>query len=148
MSTQYQEPTKAARFANTVIRWLAESGISIAGTRALRVRGRKTGQLRGVVVNLLVADGAEYLVSPRGNTQWARNVRAAGVVETGPRWRRRRATATEVADDDKPEILRRYLARWYWQVKDYVGGVTPESGDDELRAAGAQIPVFALTTTD
>lgn len=109
------------------------------------MRGRKTGRLRGVVVNLLVADGAEYLVSPRGNTQWARNVRAAGVVETGPRWRRRRATVTEVADDDKPEILRRYLARWYWQVKDYVGGVTPESGDDELRAAGARIPVFALT---
>lgn len=145
MSTQYQEPTKAARFANAVIRWLAESGISIAGTRALRVRGRKTGQLRGVVVNLLVADGAEYLVSPRGNTQWARNVRTAGVVETGPRWRRRRATVTEVADGDKPEILRRYLARWYWQVKDYVGGVTPESSDEELRAAGARMPVFALT---
>lgn len=142
MSTQYQEPSTAARFANTVIRWLAESGISIAGTRA---RGRKSGQLRSVVVNLLVADGGQCLVSPRGNTQWARNVRAAGVVETGPRWRRQRAAVTEVADDDKPEILRRYLQRWFWQVKDYVGGVTPESSLDELRAAGARIPVFALT---
>lgn len=89
MSTQYQQPTAAARSANAVIRWLAELGISIAGTRALRVRGRKTGKPRSVVVNLLIVDGDEYLVSPRGNTQWARNVRAAGVVETGPRWRRR-----------------------------------------------------------
>ena len=108
------------------------------------MRGRKSGQSRSVVVNLLSVDGAEYLVSPRGNTQWARNVRAAGVVETGSRWRRRRATVTEVTDDDKPEILRRYLQRWYWQVKDYVGGVTPESANDELRAVAVRIPVFAL----
>ncbi|MBX9642343.1 MAG: nitroreductase/quinone reductase family protein, partial [Mycobacteriaceae bacterium] len=80
MPTQCQEPGAAARGANAVIRWLAESGISIAGTRALRVRGRKSGQPRSVVVNLLSVDGAEYLVSPRGNTQWARNVRAAGIV--------------------------------------------------------------------
>lgn len=144
MPTQYQEPSAAARAANAVIRWLAESGFSIAGTRALRVRGRKSGQPRSVVVNLLSVDGAEYLVSPRGNTQWARNVRAAGIVETGPRWRRRRANAIEVADDAKPEILRRYLQRWYWQVKDYVGGVTPKSSNDELRAVAARIPVFAL----
>lgn len=144
MSAQYQEPDRIARYANAVIRWLAESGISIAGTRALRVRGRTTGKQRSVVVNLLTVDGAEYLVSPRGDTQWARNVRAAGVVETGSRWRRRRATVTEVADDDKPEILRRYLDRWYWQVKGYVGAVTPESSRDELRAAAARIPVFAL----
>ncbi|WP_310766444.1 nitroreductase family deazaflavin-dependent oxidoreductase [Mycobacterium sp. Z3061] len=148
MTTQYQQPHRVAQYANTVIRWLAESGVSIAGTQALRVRGRKTGQPRSVVVNVLVADGAEYLVSPRGNTQWARNVRAAGEVETGPRWRRRRATVTEVADDDKPEILRSYLQRWFWQVKDYVGGVTPQSGTEELRAAGTRIPVFALATTD
>lgn len=108
------------------------------------MRGRKSGQPRSVVVNLLSVDGAEYLVSPRGNTQWARNVRAAGIVETGPRWRRRRANAIEVADDAKPEILRRYLQRWYWQVKDYVGGVTPKSSNDELRAVAARIPVFAL----
>ena len=76
-----------------MIRWLAELGISIAGTRALRVRGRKTGKQRGVVINLLTVDGVDYVVSPRGNTQWARNVRAAGVVEIGPRWRHRRRVA-------------------------------------------------------
>jgi deazaflavin-dependent oxidoreductase (nitroreductase family) len=144
MSTRYDEPNRAARAANTVIRWLAELGISIAGTRALRVRGRKTGKQRGVVINLLTVDGVDYVVSPRGNTQWARNVRAAGVVEVGPRWRSERSVVTEVADDAKPELLRRYLARWYWQVKDYVLGLTPESGDEELRAVAPAIPVFAL----
>jgi hypothetical protein len=148
MSTRYEEPNRAARAANTVVRWLADLGISIAGTRALRVRGRKTGKQRAVVVNLLTVDGIDYVVSPRGNTQWARNVRAAGVVEMGPRWpvfsRSRCTEITEVADDAKPELVRRYLARWYWQVKGYVAPLTPESGDDELRAVAPSIPVFAL----
>jgi deazaflavin-dependent oxidoreductase (nitroreductase family) len=144
MATRYEEPNRVARAANVVIRWLAELGISIAGTRALRVRGRKTGKPRAVVINLLTVDGVDYLVSPRGNTQWARNVRAAGVVEVGPRWRRRRARVSEVDDAVKPELLRRYLARWYWQVKDYVAGLTPDSTDEQLLAGAPTIPVFAL----
>jgi deazaflavin-dependent oxidoreductase (nitroreductase family) len=145
MSPRYEEPNRIARAGNAVIRWLAELGISIAGTQALQVRGRKTGKPRAVVVNLLTVDGVDYVVSPRGNTQWARNVRAAGVLEIGPRWRRRRAEINEVSDDAKPELLRRYLARWYWQVKDYVGGLTPDSSDEQLRAGAPSIPVFALT---
>ncbi|OIN79169.1 nitroreductase/quinone reductase family protein [Mycobacterium malmoense] len=145
MAARYERPNRAARAANTAIRWLAELGISLAGTRALRVRGRKAGRQRAVVVNLLTVDGVDYLVSPRGNTQWARNVRAAGVVELGPRWHRRRAHVSEVDEAAKPELLRRYLARWYWQVKDYVGGLTPDSSDEQLLAAAPTIPVFALT---
>ncbi|OBI48798.1 nitroreductase family deazaflavin-dependent oxidoreductase [Mycobacterium sp. E787] len=144
MATRYEEPNGMARAANTVIRWLAELGISIAGTRALRVRGRKSGKPRAVVINLLTVDGVDYLVSPRGNTQWARNVRAAGVVEVGPRWRRRRARVSEVDDAAKPVVLRRYLQRWYWQVKDYVGGLTPDSTDEQLLAGAPTIPVFVL----
>ncbi|MGE2817884.1 nitroreductase/quinone reductase family protein [Mycobacterium heidelbergense] len=144
MPTRYEEPNRAARAANAAIRWLAELGISIAGTRALRVRGRKSGKQRAVVINLLTVDGVDYLVSPRGNTQWARNVRAAGVVEVGPRWRRKRLIATELSDTAKPEVVQRYLARWYWQVKGYVAGLTPESSDEELRAAAPSIPVFVL----
>jgi deazaflavin-dependent oxidoreductase (nitroreductase family) len=145
MPTRYEQPNRAARAANAAIRWLAEMGISIAGTRALRVRGRKSGKQRSVVINLLTVDGVDYLVSPRGNTQWARNVRAAGVVEMGPRWRSEHLQVTEVDDAAKPEVLRRYLARWYWQVKGYVAGLTPESSDEQLRAAAPTIPVFVLT---
>ncbi|WP_025737080.1 nitroreductase/quinone reductase family protein [Mycobacterium genavense] len=148
MSTRYQEPNRAARAGNVVIRWLPDLGISIAGTRSLRVRGRKTGKQRAVVVNLLTIDGVAYLVSPRGNTQCARNVRAAGVVEVGPRWRRRRLQAVEVDDAAKPALLKRYLDRWYWQVKGYVAGLTPESSDDELRAGAPSIPVFVLRPGD
>lgn len=144
MAAGYDRPNAVARFANTVIRKLAEAGISIAGTRAISVRGRKSGKRRGVVINLLTVDRVDYLVSPRGNTEWVRNVRAAGEIEIGPRWRPRPARVVEVADDDKPEVLRRYLRRWYWQVKGYVAGLTPDSSDEDLRRAAASIPVFSL----
>jgi deazaflavin-dependent oxidoreductase (nitroreductase family) len=144
MSVRYDEPDRAARTANALIRWLAESGISIAGTKSLRVRGRKTGKSRGVVVNVLTVDGVDYLVSPRGTTQWVRNVRAAGVVDVGPRWHRRQLRTTEVADSAKTDLLRRYLDRWYWEVKGHIAGLTPDSDDDAVRAAAPSIPVFAL----
>jgi hypothetical protein len=144
MTVRYDAPNFAARAANELIRRLAEAGISIAGTKALRVRGRTTGKRRGVVVNLLTVDGHRYVVSPRGNTQWARNVRAAGAVEMGPRWHNREVPVGEVADDDKPALLKRYLDRWYWEVKGHVGGLTPQSTEDELRAAAPSIPVFEL----
>jgi hypothetical protein len=97
-----------------------------------------------VVINLLTVDGREYVVSPRGNTAWARNARAAGVVEMGPLWRSRRVRIAEVADDAKPQLLKRYLDRWYWEVRGHVGGLTPESSADEMGAAAPSIPVFEL----
>jgi len=144
MTTRYDEPNRAARATNVVFRWLAEAGISIAGTRALRVRGRKTGQLRGVVVNLMTVDGRDYVVSPRGNTQWVRNARAAGEVEMGPRWRSRTVRISEVADDAKLDLLKRYLDRWYWEVKGHVGGLTPQSTDEQIRAVAPSIPIVEL----
>jgi hypothetical protein len=144
MTVRYDAPNIAARAGNELIRWLAEAGISIAGTRALRVRGRKSGRRRGVVINVLSVGGRNYVVSPRGNTQWARNARSAGVVEMGPRWRSRDVRIAEVADDAKPQLLKRYLDRWYWEVKGHVGGLTPESTNDEMRSTAPSIPVFEL----
>jgi deazaflavin-dependent oxidoreductase (nitroreductase family) len=144
MTARYDQPNAAARAFNELIRWLAEAGISVAGSHALRVRGRKTGKPRSVVVNVLSVDGRRYVVSPRGNTQWARNARAAAEVETGPRWRRHTVRIAELPDVDKPELLKRYLDRWYWEVKGHVGGLTPQSSEDEIRAVAPSIPVFEL----
>jgi hypothetical protein len=144
MTVRYDQPNMIAKAGNEVIRWLAEAGISIMGSHALRVRGRKSGEMRGVVINLMTVDGVDYLVSPRGNTQWARNARAAGEVEIGPRWRGRRVAVTELSDEAKVPLLKVYLDRWYWEVKGHVGGLTPASTADEMAAVAPSIPVFGL----
>ena len=59
---------------NPVIAGLTRIGISVWGSRVLEVRGRTSGEWRRTPVNLLVVDGERYLVSPRGETQWVRNV--------------------------------------------------------------------------
>jgi len=144
-AARYDVPGPSARAFNAAIRWLAERGVSIQGSTALRVRGRASGEPRQVVINLLTVDGRDYLVSPRGNTQWARNVRAAGEVEIGSRRNARTRHVAELADDAKPALLRRYLDRWYWQVKGHIGGLTPASTDAQVRAVAPSIPVFALS---
>src|ERR1700742_2931551 len=64
-------------FNATVVR-LTRMGISVWGSRELRVRGRKSGDWRTTPVNLLTVEGTRYLVSPRGTTQWVRNIRVSG----------------------------------------------------------------------
>ena len=83
----------------------------------LAVRGRKTGAWRTVPVNVLELDGVRYLVAPRGETQWARNLRAAGEGELRRRARVERFRAVELADEEKPPIVQAYLERWASQVK-------------------------------
>jgi hypothetical protein len=62
----------------------------------------------------------------------------------GPRWRSRVIGVAELPDSAKPQVLKRYLERWYWEVKGHVGGLTPRSTDDELREIAPSIPVFEL----
>ena len=66
------------RVFNPLIGLLTRSGLTVAGSRVLEVRGRSSGQPRRTPVNLLELGGERYLVAPRGETQWARNLRASG----------------------------------------------------------------------
>lgn len=52
----------------------------VSGSETLTVTGRKTGDPQSIPVIPVEVDGALYLVCPRGETQWVRNVRAKPVV--------------------------------------------------------------------
>src|SRR5215468_5085841 len=68
----------------------------------LAVRGRVSGEWRTVPVNVLELDGQRYLVAPRGDTEWVRNLRATGRGELRRRARVDAFRATEVPDREKP----------------------------------------------
>src|SRR5664280_3371821 len=63
---------------NPAVAALTRAGVSVLGSRVLRVRGRTSGVWRETPVNLLTMDGLHFLVAPRGETQWVRNLRASG----------------------------------------------------------------------
>jgi deazaflavin-dependent oxidoreductase (nitroreductase family) len=75
---RYLRPTAMDRAFNAVLGFVMRMGVSVYGSRVLAVRGRKSGAWRTVPVNLLVHEGERYLVAPRGETEWVRNIRAAG----------------------------------------------------------------------
>jgi hypothetical protein len=68
---------------------------------------------------VLEFDGQRYLIAPRGDTQWVRNLRATGRGELRRRGHVESFRATEIADNEKPRVIEAYLARWGYQVKGY-----------------------------
>lgn len=133
------------RVFNPLVAFLTRRGLSIWGSRVLEVRGRKTGEVRRTPVNLLTLDDRQYLVSPRGEGQWVRNVRAAGGrLATVVGSRREEWVAHELADADKVPVLRAYLRRWKAEVGVFFDGTSADSTDEELAAIAPRHPVFAL----
>ena len=146
-SRHYLEPDWFTRnILNPAVLALTRLGISFWGSRILEVRGRKSGAWRSVAVNLLTLDGNDYLVAPRGETQWVRNLRAAGEGRLRVGKRTTTFEAEELADADKPRILRPYLERWKWEVGQFFEGVGPDASDEELTAIAPNHPVFVVTT--
>lgn len=144
--TRYIKPRKGEFLMHNSVRWLTKHGMSLLGSRVLYVRGRKTGELRSIPVNLLTYEGEQYLVAPRGVTQWVRNLRAAGEGELHVGRRVQRFTPTELADDEKPALLREYLKRWKWEVGMFFDGVDASAPDEKLREIAPGYPVFRITT--
>jgi deazaflavin-dependent oxidoreductase (nitroreductase family) len=146
MTTRYIAP-KGRDPIHSAARWLTRHGVSVYGSRMLRVRGRKSGEPRLTLVNLLVVDGDRYLVAPRGHTQWVRNLRAAGAGELVLGRRVEPVTAVELADDVKVPVLRAYLKRFGWEVGMFFENLTKNSTDDELREVAPGFPAFRLEST-
>lgn len=123
-------------------------GIPMAGSETLAVRGRKSGEYRTNPVNPFELDGHTYLFSPRGNTQWVRNLRAAGGEGELRKGRRvQRFRAAEVADSEKLPLIRLYMDKWAWEVKGFLG-IDADASDDEIRRIMPDHPAFEITFED
>ena len=143
---RYQRPGWFTKHVfNRIVAGLTRSGLSVYGSRLLEVRGRKSGQWRQVPVNLLSYQGTDYLVAPRGHTQWVRNLRASGEGRLRVGRRTQSFTAVEVSDEEKAPLLRAYLKKWKFEVGMFFDGVGPDSSEDELRRIAPDHPVFRLT---
>jgi len=144
-SPRYVQPGWFTRSVfNPLIAGLTRAGFSVWGSRELRVRGRTSGAWRTTPVNLLSHDSERYLVAPRGQTQWVKNLRVAGEGELRVGHHTEAFRAEEVVDDDKVEILRAYLKRWKLEVGVFFDGVSAKSPESELERIAPQHPVLKI----
>jgi F420H(2)-dependent quinone reductase len=129
---------------NPAVVALTRAGISVGGSRVLRIRGRASGEWRSAPVNLLSYEGQRYLVAPRGQTQWVRNLRVAGSGELLLGKRAEPFQAFEIDEAEKVPILRAYLKRWKTEVGRFFSGVGPDSPEESLRRIASDHPVFRV----
>jgi deazaflavin-dependent oxidoreductase (nitroreductase family) len=146
MAIGYQRPGWFTKHAfNPIVAVLTRLGVSLVGSRVLEVRGRKSGEWRRTPVNPLEFGGERYLVAPRGETQWVRNLRASAEGRLRKGRRTERFTATEVPDDEKLPVLRAYLKKWAWEVGTFFQGVGADASDDDLRKIAPLHPIFRIS---
>jgi deazaflavin-dependent oxidoreductase (nitroreductase family) len=144
-ASRYIQPKSADNLFNSAVGRLTRLGVSVYGSRVLYVKGRTSGEWRSTPVNpLRLADGTRYLVAPRGTTQWVRNMRAAGGGELRIGRKVEPFTATEVADDAKPAILRAYLKKWKFEVGVFFDGVDAKAPEEKLREIAPGYPIFRI----
>lgn len=129
---------------NRFVALMTRAGVSVWGSRVLRVRGRKSGELRSSPVNLLTFERKRYLVAPRGNTQWVRNIRVTQQGELTLGSRIEPIRVVELPDDAKLPLLRAYLKRWKFEVGMFFDGVSADSSESELRRIAPDHPVFRI----
>jgi deazaflavin-dependent oxidoreductase (nitroreductase family) len=129
---------------NPLVAVLTRLGFSVKGSHVLAVRGRSSGEWRTVPVNPLDLDGHRYLVAPRGNTEWVKNIRVAGGGELRLGHKVQPIHVTELTDAEKPPVIREYLRRWKWEVGTFFEGLDETATDEQILAVAPGFPVFAV----
>jgi deazaflavin-dependent oxidoreductase (nitroreductase family) len=104
------------------------------GGATLEVAGRRSGEVRRVPLNILDLDGVPYVVALRGNTEWARNLRAAGRCTVRRGRRRTQYRVTELPLAESIPVVDAYRAKWGKQSARFF----------ERMPDHAQHPVFRL----
>ena len=133
------------RVFNPLVGFLAgRLGLSMKGARVLSVQGRKSGEWHSTPVNPLTFRGQRYLVAPRGETQWVRNIRVSRAARLTVGGKTEDVRVEEVPDHEKPPILRAYLQEWAWEVKQFFGGVGAGASEAEIARIASNHPVFRI----
>lgn len=151
--TVYRRPQAAyARLSRVIGTFLTRLGLAPRDAVTLMVRGRVSGKPRQIPILRTGHDGADYLVSLAGESEWARNVRAAHGEAAIRRRGTRRALLVELPSAERAPVLAAYLragrarsspAAYAKQLR-YYFGLDHEPTLDELAAIAGYYPVFRV----
>jgi deazaflavin-dependent oxidoreductase (nitroreductase family) len=131
------------RIFNSAIGALVSIGIGLPQMRVLEVRGRKSGKLYRLPVDLLPEGGKLYLVAPRGRTQWVRNAEASGTIVLR-RDQAQQYSLRALAGEEKQRILAAYLTRFRREVQRFFP-LPAGSPAASFAPLASRYPAFELT---
>jgi deazaflavin-dependent oxidoreductase (nitroreductase family) len=139
---KYEAPSSGEKLFNRAFGFLAGLGIAPSFMYLLEVKGRKSGKIFSTAVNVLEINGKQFLVAPRGRTQWVLNAEAAGEV-TLKRGNRRKFRVRQLDEPEKPQVLKAYLTNYKSAVRKFFP-ISPEAPLEEFANIAAGYPVFEL----
>ena len=142
--TVYHKPSGAVKLMNSIIGRLASIGLVPMSTVMLQVKGRRSGQIRSTPVSWIEHEGQRYLVAPRGNTEWVRNVKAAGGEAVLKSRKTEGVRLEEVPVDQRAPIIKTYLKKTALVTKREFG-LDPDAPMEEFEKIAPDHPAFRIT---
>src|SRR2546430_2148209 len=133
-------------FFNYLAKPLLAAGIPMGPDVLLTIRGRKSGLPRTTPVTVAENSGRRGLISPFGEVNWVRNLRAAGRATITAGRRREEVTAIELGPTEAAEFIRDVLAPHARRTRFglwFVRNIDKIDIDNPIEAAVGR-PVFEL----
>ncbi len=96
-------------FFNPIAKLLLAAGVPMGPNVLITVRGRKSGLPRTTPVTIAENSGRRGLISPFGQVNWVRNLRAAGRATITVGRRKEEVTAVELGPTEAVEFIRDVL---------------------------------------
>lgn len=140
---RFSPPGAVERVFGHLLVALIRAGLVRGHFYVLEIRGRKTGKVISLPVDPLDLAGQRYLVCPRGESNWVKNVRVAGELTLVRAFRRERYTVTEIGAQERAPILREYLDRFAAEVQRFFP-VSKGAPIEDFAALAPHYPVFRL----
>jgi hypothetical protein len=100
-------PTRFGRLLNQVWAWVCAHGLTPESWVTLQVKSRINGRMCSTILVSTSHDGSRYVVSMLGdNSEWVKNVRAAGGKAFIKRRRLNAVRLTEIPTGTRAEVLK------------------------------------------
>jgi deazaflavin-dependent oxidoreductase (nitroreductase family) len=131
------------RFSNALVAALLSIGVRTGPMRLLTVRGRKSGQPRTTPVAIVEQEGRRWVISPYGQVDWVRNLRAAGRATLRRGRQTEMVTATELSPEEAAPLLKESLAVAPSFLRAYFD-VAPDASIEAFEREAPRHPVFLL----
>jgi deazaflavin-dependent oxidoreductase (nitroreductase family) len=145
--TVYHKPSGLVKLMNTFIGRLGAMGLIPGDTVQLQVKGRRSGQMRSNALTWVEHEGQRYLVAPRGNTEWVRNVQAAGGEAVLKRRKAEKVRLEEVPVEQRAPIIKAYNKK-LGAITRREFGIDGDASIEEHAKIADRHPVFRIVPAD